>query len=253
MTTGGDKNQVGGQDSPLVGLLNDLKSKRDPSKWGNGRPSDASVEVVTVTELQDIATRYAKVEGDKRHGKLEKDKSDLQKAMNWGNLALGELPKLQTEIESLRAERQEILSKADGGANVAARMKALDERQMALIKKEAEINLKDLQFVAEVEAHRPIIEKANSAMSLLEVASVAQEVGIESGKLLELGPFENRDHITRMAQTLKTVGVAQAGKAGDKSPSSGLGSAGSAIPTERERNLAALAEAKARGSAGVKL
>ena len=216
MATKKKEDQVGTDQHPLVGLVNDAIKGRDPSKWADGRPSDSSVPLITLTldELKIAGDLHAKNEGDKRHGANEQKLGKMKSDMAWGNLALVEVPTLQGKITDLEQRIADALDKTEGGAQLKVMLAQLKDREGKLNKLANEVNWRQLQVSQQEEEHKALLDAASLVKMEQAVTAVATKLGIPQPILMQAAPFKDETELTTKATAIKKELDAMAGKPG---------------------------------------
>jgi len=132
--------------------------------------SEKTAKTYTEAEVEQIRKE---MQGHKDRGIAEKDK--------WLNAGILQIRKHESELAKLQAERDELLTKADGGADMVAINKRLKEERNALDKERADLNMDRL-------THEEEKAKVNEFKRQQKIEAIATELKVNPESLKKLNP-----------------------------------------------------------------
>ncbi len=165
--------------------------KDEKSSSATAPASETKAKVYTETEVEQIRKE---MQSHKDRGIAEKDK--------WLNAGILQIRKHESELAKLQAEKDELLTKAEGGADLVAINKKLKEERNALEKERAEFNMDRL-------VHEEEKVKVNEFKRQEKIKEIAAEFKIKPEQILELNPNTEED-MRKFAKVLAAAGSTQA-------------------------------------------
>jgi LysM repeat protein len=165
-----------GQDG--TGGKQDEKSSATPAP-----PSEKTAKTYTEAEVEQIRKE---MQGHKDRGIAEQEK--------WTKAGILQVKAHESTIAKLQAERDDLLTKADGGADLVAINKKLKEERSALEKERAEFNMDKL-------AHEEEKAKVNEFKRQQKIEAIATEFKVNVESLRKLNP-QSEEQMKEFAQII---------------------------------------------------
>jgi len=163
---------------------------------GPAQDATASAPPVPASEQKQKVYTEAEVESIRREMQGHKDRG-VAEAMRWANVGVIALKEREAKIAALTAERDELLTAKEGGADLVAINKRLKEERGALDRERAEYNL-------DKAAHEEEKAKVNEHKRQEKIKEFAAEFKVSPGNILELNP-RTEEEIRKIAKILQAA------------------------------------------------
>lgn len=150
-------------------------------------PAPASEKAKTYTQ-EEVEQIRKEMQGHKDRGIAEKEK--------WVNAGIMQIRVHESTIAKLQAERDDLLTKVEGGADLVAINKKLKEERLALEKERAEFNLDRV-------AHEEEKAKVNEFKRQQKIGEIAAEYKVSTEALSKLNP-QSEEQMREQAKVLAT-------------------------------------------------
>jgi chromosome segregation ATPase len=143
----------------------------------------------------------AEVEAIRRDLQGHKDRG-IAEATRWMNVGLLAAQQHEATITKLSAERDEALTKSEGGADVVALTKKINEERRALEQERANLNMDKL-------VHETEKAKVNEYRRLEKIREIAAEFKVTPDSISELNP-QTEDDMRKFAKVLAATAATTA-------------------------------------------
>lgn len=147
---------------------------------GGEQDAKASVNPAPASEKTAKTYTEAEVEAIRKEMQGHKDRG-IAEQEKWVKAGILQIKSHESTITKLQAERDELLTKADGGADLVAINKKLKEERSALEKERAEFNMDKL-------AHEEEKAKVNEFKRQEKIKAIATEFKVPVESLKKLNP-----------------------------------------------------------------
>lgn len=167
---------------------------------GTQTDAKASEVVAPASDKQEVFTKE-QVDAIRREMQGFKDRGIAEKE-KWLNAGLLQIKQYQAEIASLQEERDELLTKAEGGPDIVAIKKKLKEKEAALEKGWSELNLDKL-------VHEEEKSKVNDFKRREKINEIAAEFKVKPEAISELNP-RDEEQMRSFAKVIAAAATTQA-------------------------------------------